>query len=68
VFQKIFLRGKQIGGNFATVLTREGPQWRIAMLIGNLKPVRDVTGMAGATAKSGQHPAYPWGEAANARW
>jgi hypothetical protein len=23
----------------------EGPQWRIAMLIGNLKPVRDVTGM-----------------------
>jgi ketosteroid isomerase-like protein len=43
--------GKQIGGNFAAVLTREGSQWRIAMLIGNLKPVRDVTGMAGATAK-----------------
>jgi uncharacterized protein (TIGR02246 family) len=43
--------GKQIGGNYAAVLTREGSQWRFAMLIGNLKPARDVTGMGTATAK-----------------
>lgn len=43
--------GKQIGGNYAVVLIPEGSQWRMDMLIGNLKPVRDVTGMAGTTAK-----------------
>jgi len=43
--------GKQIGGNYAAVLTREGGEWRMNMLIGNLKPTQDVTGMAAATAK-----------------
>jgi len=43
--------GKQIGGHYAQVLTREGPDWRLRMLIGNLKPTQDVTGMAAATSK-----------------
>jgi hypothetical protein len=28
------------------VLSRDGGDWRINMLIGNLKPTQDVTGMA----------------------
>ena len=43
--------GKQIGGYAASVLTREGPDWRIRMLIGNVKPTQDVTGMAAATSR-----------------
>ena len=37
--------GKQIGGNFAVVLTHEGSDWHFRLLIGNLKPTQDVTGM-----------------------
>lgn len=48
--------GKQIGGYFAEVLTRNGSDWRIRMLIGNLKPTQDVTGMAAATAPSAAPP------------
>ncbi len=43
--------GKQIGGYGMQWLAREGSDWRIRMLIANLKPVQDVTGMAAATAK-----------------
>ncbi len=28
--------GKEIGGYYAEVLTREGPEWRLSLLIGNL--------------------------------
>lgn len=42
--------GKQIAGHYAEVLTRAGPEWRISMLIGNLTPSQDVTGMAGTAA------------------
>lgn len=38
--------GKQIGGGYAMVLSRDGGDWRINMLVGNLKPTQDVTGMA----------------------
>jgi ketosteroid isomerase-like protein len=38
--------GKQIGGGYAMVLSRDSGDWRINMLIGNLKPTQDVTGMA----------------------
>ena len=37
--------GKQIGGKYSMVLSREGDKWLINMLIGNLKPTQDVTGM-----------------------
>ena len=43
--------GKQIGGYYVDVLTREGSDWRFRMLIANLKPTQDVTGMAAATSK-----------------
>ena len=43
--------GKQIGGYAMEWLAREGSNWRIRMLVANLKPVQDVTGMAAATAK-----------------
>lgn len=43
--------GKEIGGYYAEVLTREGSDWRLRMLIGNLKPTQDVTGVAAAIAK-----------------
>jgi hypothetical protein len=43
--------GKQIGGHFAEVLTRDGSDCRLRMLIGNLKPTQDVTGMAAPTSK-----------------
>ncbi len=42
--------GKQIGGYAMQWLTREGSNWRIRMLVANLKPAQDVTGMA-ATPK-----------------
>ncbi len=44
--------GKEISGHYAAVLTQSGNEWRIAMLIGNLNPARDVTGMAAATTAS----------------
>ena len=47
--------GKQIGGYFSYVLTRKANDWQIRMLIANLKPTQDVTGMA-ATASGGAPP------------
>lgn len=41
--------GKQIGGHYAEVLTRAGTEWRISMLIGNLTPSQDITGMAASS-------------------
>ncbi len=38
--------GKQISGHFAEVLTRSGPEWRFSMLMANLTPSQDITGMA----------------------
>jgi len=46
---------KQIGGRYAEVLTRVGPEWRISMLIGNLKPQQDITGMT-TTSATGTTP------------
>jgi uncharacterized protein (TIGR02246 family) len=43
--------GRQIGGYFAEVLEREGAEWRFRMLIGNLRPAQDVTGMAAASSR-----------------
>jgi ketosteroid isomerase-like protein len=43
--------GRQIAGKYAMFLTRDGGDWRIALLIGNLKPTQDVTGQ-GAVAKT----------------
>lgn len=48
--------GKQIGGHFAEVLTRAGADWRISMLIGNLTPSQDITGMATSSAQAGASP------------
>jgi ketosteroid isomerase-like protein len=42
--------GKQIGGYFTDVLTRKANDWYIRLLIANLKPVQDVTGMASQTS------------------
>jgi len=33
------------------LLTHQGSNWRSKLIAANLKPVQDVTGMAGATAK-----------------
>nr|WP_294509691.1 nuclear transport factor 2 family protein [uncultured Rhodopila sp.] len=41
--------GRQISGYGAQLLTREGTNWRIKLLAGNLKPEQDITGMATAT-------------------
>jgi ketosteroid isomerase-like protein len=41
-------KGKQIGGHFCNVLIQEGGAWRIRMLLANLTPTEDVTGMAAA--------------------
>ncbi|HET6308945.1 MAG TPA: nuclear transport factor 2 family protein [Rhodopila sp.] len=38
--------GKEIGGYYAVVMRREGSDWRYQLLIGNLKPEHDVSGMA----------------------
>lgn len=42
--------GKQISGYFVDVLTRKSGDWHIRMLIANLKPAQDITGMATATS------------------
>lgn len=42
--------GKQIGGHFAEVLMRSRPEWRFIMLMANLTPSQDVTGMAPTAA------------------
>jgi uncharacterized protein (TIGR02246 family) len=47
--------GKHIGGHYAVVLVRDGSEWLSTMLIGNLTPTRDVTGMA-ATSGPGTSP------------
>ena len=41
--------GKQIGGYAGELLVREGSDWRFRLVIANLKPPQDVTGMAPAT-------------------
>ncbi len=41
--------GKKIGGYAGMVLVREGSDWRMRLLIGNIKPPQDVTGMATTT-------------------
>ncbi|HEY1411350.1 MAG TPA: nuclear transport factor 2 family protein [Rhodopila sp.] len=43
-------KGKQIGGHYAEILTRDQNAWHIRMLIGNLTPSQDVTGMAASMA------------------
>jgi uncharacterized protein (TIGR02246 family) len=48
--------GKQISGHFAEVLTRDGNDWRFRMLIANLTPSHDVTGMAAASAPGAAPP------------
>jgi uncharacterized protein (TIGR02246 family) len=45
-------QGKEIGGYFAQVLTKEGSDWKIRLMVGNIKPQSDVSGMA--TAPSGK--------------
>ncbi|HYZ22666.1 MAG TPA: nuclear transport factor 2 family protein [Rhodopila sp.] len=40
--------GKRIGGHFAGLLIQEGQNWRFRMLIANLTPTRDMTGMGAA--------------------
>jgi len=39
-------QGKQIDGYFAQVITRSGGEWRFRIVIANLKPNQDVTGMS----------------------
>ena len=41
--------GKQIGGYAGEVLVREGSDWRFRLVIANLKPAQDTTGMTTAT-------------------
>jgi len=43
--------GKKIGGYAGQVLMREGSDWQFRLLIANLEPPKDVTGMATATQK-----------------
>ena len=43
--------GKSIGGYAVQVLKRDGSDWHLAMLIGNLKPTQDLTGMAAVKPK-----------------
>ncbi|MBS3651301.1 nuclear transport factor 2 family protein [Pseudaminobacter sp. 19-2017] len=43
-------QGKEIGGYFAQVLAKEGSDWKIRLMVGNIKPQTDVSGMAAATA------------------
>jgi ketosteroid isomerase-like protein len=38
--------GKQITGHFAQVITRNGGEWRFRLVIANLKPSQDITGMS----------------------
>jgi uncharacterized protein (TIGR02246 family) len=38
--------GKHLSGHYAVVLVRDGDEWRSSMLIGNLTPTQDVTGMS----------------------
>jgi len=38
--------GKQITGYFAQVITRSGGEWRLRLVIANLKPSQDITGMS----------------------
>jgi ketosteroid isomerase-like protein len=38
--------GKQITGHFAQVITRNGGEWRFRLVIANLKPSNDITGMS----------------------
>jgi ketosteroid isomerase-like protein len=38
--------GKQITGYFAQVITRSGGEWRFRLVIANLKPSQDITGMS----------------------
>lgn len=40
------IAGQRLTGYFAQVLVRDGDTWRIRMLIANLTPEADVTGMA----------------------
>ena len=41
-------QGKAIGGYYTEVIAKAGSDWRILLLIANLKPTRDITGMAAA--------------------
>jgi len=43
--------GKQIGGYSVQWLTREGSDWRFKLIVANLRPLQDVTGMDSATTK-----------------
>src|SRR4051812_8896348 len=38
--------GKQISGYFAQVITRSGGEWRFRLVIANLTPAQDITGMS----------------------
>jgi len=38
--------GKQITGYFAQVITRSGGEWRFRLVIANLRPEQDITGMS----------------------
>jgi len=39
-------QGEQISGYFAQVITRTGGEWRLRIVIANLKPNQDITGMS----------------------
>jgi hypothetical protein len=39
--------GKQITGYFVQVITRSGGEWRFRLVIANLTPSQDITGMSG---------------------
>lgn len=43
--------GKKIGGYAVSVLKRDGSDWRMATLIGNLRMSQDVTGMGAVAPK-----------------
>jgi uncharacterized protein (TIGR02246 family) len=42
-------QGKAIDGYFTQVLTKEGSDWKLLLVIANLKTPQDVTGMSAAT-------------------
>jgi ketosteroid isomerase-like protein len=48
--------GKPIGGHYAVILVRDGGEWHSPMLIGNLTPTQDVTGMAATSGSSAAPP------------
>src|SRR5215218_8141572 len=51
-YTRIGSDGGRIGGRYSEALIRDGDAWFIRMLMGNLVPSQDPTGMSGASAAS----------------